>query len=62
MLNLMVRLDDGSRERERRGATGGLTLGSPWQNAVGVIVEARSQTLWTSVRVHDWHGPRGAAP
>ena len=62
MLNLVARLDGSNRERERRGAIGGLSLGSPWRDAVGVIVEARAQTLRTSAHVHDRHGPCGVVP
>ena len=47
--NLMARLDSGNggrkRERERRGMTGGLSLASPWRDAVGEIMEVDSQAL-----------------
>ena len=62
MVNLMAWLDGGNRERERDGVEGGLSLGSPWRDMVGVIMEAHAQTLQTIMHVHDRHGPRGVAP
>ena len=46
-------------ERERQGMVGGLDSSSPWRDAVGVNVEARAQTLRTSVCVPDRQGLRG---